>query len=276
VEYAISKHLPTTIIDDLRQLNATDLASNQTDYANALAVVNELVGLGNYTDSPVVHNVLKGIVSDGKVSPAESTWTITDVDKDYVVNKDDPNPVNPDTSDLGIGDFNALYVYKVPPTNRTAVQELLNNIPNVSVALLNGYEGGTPSSIQKSLDISKLDPIVKYYSERIAFNWTDPTHGKLIVDGNPVYNRTEPLDLCQSSYYFTHGRNAACDSALPITSLLQLGGYDAKVVEANLPVHHFFTEVTINNKEYVINFNNIIPKSEFYGEWKYVPVATYK
>lgn len=74
VDYAKSKHLPSVIIAELEKLNVSDLSSNSTDYYNAKAIVDELVCLGDFVESPLVLQVLEGIVSDGRVSTAEALW----------------------------------------------------------------------------------------------------------------------------------------------------------------------------------------------------------
>lgn len=271
VAYANFKHLPKDVVNIL-----SPLGQNGSFDENTLQIINELADLGNYTDTPIVKSVLRSVVSSGTVD-YNAVLRINDIDGDYIVNSLDPNPINPDTSGLGIGDFNLKYIYNVDPTNQTAVADLLVNIPNVSITCMGANDGNTPYTIQKVLDISIRDPTVKFYAEETTINWTNQNYGVLLVNGTSVNTDNDAEStISQPSYYLTHGRKGSFeDSTEAITSLLTLKGYNAKLVECFQPRHFEFTEVTINGTLYVVNANQVMPAYEFYESTGYVPTEYY-
>ncbi|MCW4010034.1 MAG: hypothetical protein NWF05_05385 [Candidatus Bathyarchaeota archaeon] len=256
------------LTDAVKAEFAPVIQSGTLDYVKD--AIKEINDLGNYSNSPMVREVIREVAKDGIID-YKDLWRIQDIDGDYVKNFGDPNPVNPDTMGLGFGDLNSLFVYKLKDlTNKTEGEELLKNIPNVNVSSLIPLAGNTYHSYQKALDISSMDPVVKYYSAKIGFNWTDnsKTYGTFLVDGELShlgYDHSSTPGIIIPAYYLTHERlSQHCGtSATTNTALLRAAGYDAHFVDCTI---HTVTEVTIEGKDYVIDYNRIWPKDEYFKQ----------
>jgi hypothetical protein len=271
---ARQKGLPDEVVRILSPLGENGTMGAMGGYTGL--ILDELSVLGKEAGSPLVLESLKEIVSDKFVSGTEAV-RFSDVDQDYIINKEDPAPANPDVSGTGIGDYVLKYFYHVDPTNKTAVSELLKNIPNVEVYPLEVLQGGTPFTIQKYIDTAIRDPIVKYYAGKTSISWIDSDHGNLMVDGKDVFAKYS--EGHQPEYYLTKGeRTGLCsDSAAVNTALLKLNGYDAKVVrmKGDGISKHVVSEVTINGKEFVVDFNGVLPKGEYYRITGQVPESVF-
>ncbi len=268
---ARQKGLPEDVVNILAPLGENGAVEGYTGM-----IIDELAALGSHSSSPIILEKLKEIVSDKYVSGNEAV-RFSDVDNDYIINKEDPAPTNPDISGTGSSDYVLKYFYHVDPTNKTAVNELLKNIPNVEVYPLESLQGGTPFTLQKVIDTAIRDPVVNYYAPKTSIVWTDSNNGKLIVDGENVFAKYDYGH--QPGYYLTKGgRIGLCsDSAAVNTALLTLCGYDAKLVqlERRGTAQHVISEVTINGKEFIVDYNIVSPKEEYYKTSGQVPESIF-
>lgn len=276
VDLANSDHLPPNIVNIVRPLgvNATTVDSNTA------AVINELAELGNYTNSPIVSSALVSAIYNNKIN-STSVARIQDIDQDYILNKLEmtkchTDPTNMYTSGLNLDDFNAIFTYGIDPHNQTAVKTVLANIPKVVARHWNPDDGGFDFSTQKYVDISTWDPKIQDLAKKAEIKWSgwnsEGKIGNIYVDGQLIWNggKSNERSVDQPSYYFTHGRTGNCvESTITDLTVLKLIGYKVLDVGSKIPVNktmegHESSEVYINGKVYVVNFNNIVPREGFY------------
>ena len=186
------------------------------------------------------------------------------------VHHTDPHKV--DTSGLGIDDFNAIYTYGLNPRNQTAVKEFLQYLPNATARHWELTDGGVGGyTIEKYVKISLRDPYIKYLLNNTEIKWRDTPDGKvgmLLVNGQPISSGIKPKDyiatdsINQPSYYFTHGRFAACgESQLADFTILQGLGYPS--VGVGNP-NHVWNEALINGNIYAVEGGRIDPREVLY------------
>lgn len=106
--------------------------------------------------------------------------------------------------------------------------------------------------------------------------------GKILTAGEPIYKglwtvkdwegweRGSPPPS-NPSYYFTHDRRGACIQSSTVNYvILSLKGYKCLLIEGKIPIHpdkmdtHHWVEVYIDGEVYIVNYNYIIPKDNFY------------
>jgi hypothetical protein len=200
-----------------------------------------------------------------------------DTDGDYVSDgieeKNGSDPKKVDTDGGGIDDFNELYTFETNPIDPSDDKKIIENVPHVNVRYWNNYEGGTPFTLEKYVEVSMRCPLVKYYGERAEIKWqTDGKQivGRLFVDGEQICNGGDEGNYKvadQPSYYFTDGdRRGNCSvSSIINNTILKLMGFKTKEVTGKLTESHKWNEVLIDGDVYVSNFNALYPRDEFYS-----------
>ena len=204
-----------------------------------------------------------------------------DTDGDYVndyleVERYRTNHLKIDTDDGGVDDFNEIFTYGMNPNDPNDDEEFMEKIPNVEVK--NWFiNGGTPHSFEKIVVISIRDPLLQWYAERTEIKWETDSEGRrigrLFTDGTPIYDEGKPAVACPPSFYFTHERRGSCVTSSEANHvILKLMDYKCILVFGETPryTYHQWNEVYIDGNVYVVDWNDVIPRDNFYGKngWK--------
>ena len=280
IEYATERGLS---LDLVKKLESIGEYSNIISYENYL--VNELVIMGEYANTDFIHGIVDSIVDDGVVTYEEYHW-IMDPDDDYVINEiemeKNTDPTDAYTSGLDLDDYNAIFTYEVDPNNQNEVNKILENIPNVNVRLWKNSDTRIPRGPESYVEPSLNDPLMIYLAKRSEIRWENNAAGKvgvLYVDGRTAYSHGED-DMTgsveQPSYYFTTDRIGHCvESAIANIVILKLMNYQTKYCSGYISnndgtIGHGWCEVIIDGDPYVVNFNILIPREDYYDhrEWE--------
>jgi len=213
-----------------------------------------------------------------------------DEDGDYIPNQKEielgTNPHRIDSDGGGVDDFNEVYTWSLNPNNPKDDEEFIKNLPNVGEArhweLEDGGEGDVAGySTKKYVEISMRDPYIQWLAERAEIRWetrAGTKYGKFYVNGEEVckeYGR-EPRSIDQPSYYFSHERKGNCViSSLANLTVLKSMNLKAVMIDGKIPYNneltpHGWVEAYIDGEIYVVNFNSIYPREDFYEKngWK--------
>jgi hypothetical protein len=219
-----------------------------------------------------------------------------DTDKDFVSDGYEVRMGTDPTKIISYGkidDFNRLLVYKnyLNPNNSDRDQAFLKMIPNVKASPIKFNEEGvkpfrgylnTGEIINILIKISERDPLIKdYYLKKMEIKWEpDGNHAKVFVDGKPIWSDYQSIDGINPSFYFTNGRYGTCyESPLTDFVMLKLVGENPKLISgvdsdgkynsAFKGDRHEWIEFAKDGKDFVMDYNNILPKEEFYKiNWK--------
>ncbi len=275
VKYAREKNLPPEIIKKLK------LIDNKNGlYTIELEVVDELVDLGEYRNTPQAESAFDSMIEDGEITYEE--WQgFLDLDRDWVRNSLDPNPIKVDADGGGLDDFNEIYTYDLNPNNPEDDKELIAKVPDVEPLPVDAMDGGTYPHKGKRPEISMRDPLVRWYAEHSHIEWeTSPEgyrQGRLHIEGSPGYVQSSESNL--PAYQLKYGIVRSCNpSSIVHTSLLRAMGYKTLTVSGKVPdtdspsgwEGHGWTEAYIDGKAYVADFLRIIPREIVYDEWGWV------
>lgn len=247
----------------------------------------------------------------------ESDWKIIDrvtiskldTDNDWISDKVETeigtDPLKLDTDGDGIDDFNETYVYPylLDPLNPSDAKEFLAMIPNVKAEGCSPFTGGTEPEIliydsegrnieirEKSIDVSKRDPLVQWYADHTSLEWFTTSKGekraRVIVNGTPLFQNYGWSEFGYTSYFLTHNRKGVCGTYAWITAILfDLKGYPTRTMrtefETPQPIYvdgkpvnakgHVWAEIIIDGNIYVIDLGQVIPQEEYYqshSDWK--------
>ncbi|MBU1941605.1 MAG: thrombospondin type 3 repeat-containing protein [Candidatus Thermoplasmatota archaeon] len=212
-----------------------------------------------------------------------------DTDGDYI--RDDlevkvyhSDPLKIDSDGGGMDDFNETFTYPhygMDPNNPEDDAEFIKKLPNVIARRWEDSDGGVGIfTTKKYIDISTRDPLINYLAKTAEIRW-EGDKGTLFVNGEKIHgggNVSEHLPK-QPSYFFTHERRGICgDVNRAARSILESMGYDSISVVVKIDhgngqeVGHIVPETVINGKPYLVNYNNIIPRGNFYEEngWRII------
>ena len=221
-----------------------------------------------------------------------------DPDHDYVDNyfewKNGTDPTTPYTYN-GLDDFNLLYTYPHYFTNvsdrnltQKEINEFLQKIPNVEPRYWTNTDGSYRGAYEdrKYINVSLKDPLVQYYAKKVHIEWrNDPEYGKvgeLKLGNEPIFLKYGIFDANKSmvppSYYLTHGRKGNCaEATFANMAILLSKGYKCTFCETDATPNngedrsdHGFLETEINGKIYIVNFNDVFPRTDKNG------VSTYE
>jgi hypothetical protein len=140
------------------------------------------------------------------------------------------------------------------------------------------------------------DPLLKWYAERTEIRWPHKIEdkyeeliqkgktGKIYTNGEPIYRGhliTWMESSASPSYYFIHGeRRGNCwDSSIVNHVILKLKGYKCLMVYGEIPtsvllwnacMEHQWNEVYVDGEVYVVDYNDVIPRDDFYekSHWR--------
>ncbi len=179
------------------------------------------------------------------------------------VKKYGTDPLKIDTDGGGVDDLNEIFTYGMDPNNPNDDLEFMEKIPQVKARawseewLALWYDEVTghltldkmreEENVQlnrfyeKHIIISMRDPLIRWYAERTEIRWeTDSEErevGKIYTDGEPIY--------------------------LP----------PQEGFAPSLGVHGW-NEVYIDGKVYIVNYNDVIPRDDFYARarWEIISI----
>jgi hypothetical protein len=243
------------------------------------------------TDGDCINDYLE--VESGS-DPLKKDPLRIDSDGDYIsdyleVERYGTNPLKMDTDGGGVDDFNEIYTYETNPNNPEDDREILEKIPSVNVRKWNWDDGGVITGecdptllIEKVIVISMRDPLLKWYADRTEIRWLIgrigehnplPPEGERIgliyTDGKLIYGGYEEKTYWpppwNPSYYFTHaGRHGGCGASSVVNHvILTLKSYKCLHV---IGEQHQWNEAYIDGNIYVVDYNTVIPRDNFYGK----------
>jgi hypothetical protein len=133
VEYALSKELPSELVERLRPLGTY----NMDDFEKG--TINELSNLGQDIHHSLVSSAIDSILEDEKIDSGELCSVVMDWDGDYIrndweVNEYGTDPFLIDSDGGGMDDFNEIYtypIYNMNPKNPEDDTEFIGMLPDV-------------------------------------------------------------------------------------------------------------------------------------------------
>ncbi len=245
-------------------------------------------------------NLLDGQEIENKTDPfsidTDGDWIRDDLE----IFKHHTDPTKLDTDGDGIDDFNELFTYPhILNATKKDAEKLLSKIPNVQPMPWNESNDYIKENIgvypwegfigrykvdnwdHIIISISKRDPLVKFFAKHAYIEWLGPKKdpggewsysnvGILKTYGGRIskeYGRGGPV---QPSHFLTSGRIGTCQHAsVTAATLLQLMGYDSVLVYGDYEpigqtLGHQWVETVIDGEVYVVNFDGLAPRDEFY------------
>jgi len=187
------------------------------------------------------------------------------------------DPLKIDTDGGGLDDFNEVYTYGMNPNDPADDRAFVEKIPNVKVNDVKPWEGGTGGPwppAEKYIEVSIRDPLVQWYANRTEIKWVkekDKIVGKIMI---PFVSQDNEYSVgFFPAYTLTHGNKGLCaPQAFLNAAILNLKGYKPVVVygtiyEEGKYLGHAWVEVQIDRKDYVVSWDTLYSKDEYYKNW---------
>jgi len=156
------------------------------------------------------------------------------------------------------------------------------SIPGKGAWGSNPLAGDISKVISHCFNVSKRDPVMQYFAS-LPLEIKETSREKIkqiYLGGEPLAKwhenwdikklRGEAFGAVYPSYYFTTmDRQSICqDTAIAIGCLLKMKGYPVKIVcvqnDSKYKEEHVIVQTVINGKEYVIDYNKVYLKNEYY------------
>ncbi|MDD3492400.1 MAG: hypothetical protein PHZ19_02740 [Candidatus Thermoplasmatota archaeon] len=126
-------------------------------------------------------------------------------------------------------------------------------------------------------DISLVDPLFKYYADKVHIEWEDnEQYGKIghlkLGDENLFLGaKFHSGGLYPPAYFLSRERKGICaDSVATNDAIFQYMGFRSTLMGVDTPKgSHSVVEVEMNNEIYVVDFNTIYPKQDIKGNLFY-------
>ncbi len=215
----------------------------------------------------------------------------TDLDGDYVAfwieKMKGTDPYNKFSfGQTEIGDFVRIFAYPEYLNSNNADKDVafLNQISTAVPKNYNPRIGGmkiietsnNDEFVPSYIEIAVTDPKIKYMAEKKDFVMPSASnHGKIFVDGSLISNGKIEKNMKAPTYFFAVDRSGLCtDVSAATASILDVLGYDYRVVNLRRTdgdtssgfLGHSVVETVLDGNEYVMSWNDIVKKSEYYRE----------
>lgn len=219
-----------------------------------------------------------------------------DTDGDYVSDKLEvlehgTDPLKWDTDGDTIDDFNELFVYpnRLNPNDPTDVKLFLAMIPNIKAMPIKGGEGGIlsgvpeglPGVLKQMLEISRHDPMMRYYADHTEIIWKETPDGKrgeILVDGEPIWkgpSKVEGYKGNNPSYWLSNEREGGCVQSSYVHYILQKMNSKNPLFVCGgrywQDEGHSWVEANLDGQDYAMNYGAVWQIKEYYdrGRWDY-------
>lgn len=244
---------------------------------------------------------------DRKLEPVPAADENRDSDGDWIDDKVETeigtDPTKIDTDGDGIDDFNEYYTYPhlLNPNNPADAEKFLAMVPNVKTAiaisekstfsmihrilnLRNSEKGSNATIVDAYIEISKRDPLMKWWAEHVQINFSantgSPHEGtgllEIVINGTrepyywPYGVKEENISFLQlPSFYLTHNGSGGTCAPMAVTTgaILEIKGYKTIIVAKSSGMGfdgHAWLEAEINGNIYVVDGNTLTLREKWY------------